>query len=154
MSTKHPELERGSKIRLFETNENEAIDSPSPRNIEAKMPHRKIYNPMMELTTVRARGRLPTVYQQQSAYENTEGAAAERTDAKGAKVEGIGAKTTSEGNTCHAVKARQIYGLKRSAEGAGGRAICQSRLYCYAATGTHVTGRLCIRISTVVLPRG
>ena len=41
-----------------ETNENEAIDSPTPRNNEAKMPHCKIYNPMMELTTVRARERV------------------------------------------------------------------------------------------------
>ena len=47
-------------MRLFETNENEAIDSPTPRNNEAKMPHCKIYNPMMELTTVRARERLCT----------------------------------------------------------------------------------------------
>ena len=44
-------------MRLFKTNENEAIDSPTPRNNEAKMPHCKIYNPMMELTTVRARGK-------------------------------------------------------------------------------------------------
>ena len=36
-------------MRLFETNEN-----------EAKMPHCKIYNPMMELTTVRARERVCT----------------------------------------------------------------------------------------------
>ena len=61
MSTKHPELERGSKMRLFETNENEAIDSPTPRNTnEAKIPHCKIYNSMMELTTVRARERVCT----------------------------------------------------------------------------------------------
>ena len=49
MSTKYPELERGSKMRLFETNENEAIDSPTPRNNEDKIPHCKRYNPMMEL---------------------------------------------------------------------------------------------------------
>ena len=47
-------------MRLFETNENEAIDSPTPRNNEAKMPHCNIYNPMMELTTVRARERVCT----------------------------------------------------------------------------------------------
>ena len=34
------------------TNENEAIDSPTPRNNEAKMPHCKMYNPMMELSSV------------------------------------------------------------------------------------------------------
>ena len=60
MSTKHPELERGSKIRQFETNENEGIDSPTPRNNEAKIPHCKIYNPMMELTVVRAGERVCT----------------------------------------------------------------------------------------------
>ena len=48
--TKHPKSERGSKMRLFETNENEAIDSPTPRNNDAKMPHCEIYNPMTELT--------------------------------------------------------------------------------------------------------
>ena len=37
-------------MRLFETNENEAIDSPTPRNNEAKITHCKMYNPMMELT--------------------------------------------------------------------------------------------------------
>ena len=30
----------------------------------------------------------------------------------------------AEVNTCHAVNARQIYGLKGIAEGAGGRATC------------------------------
>ena len=60
MSTKHPELERGSKIRLFKTNETEATDSPTPRNNEAKMPHGKMYTPMVELTTVRARERVCT----------------------------------------------------------------------------------------------
>ena len=34
MSTKHPGLERGSKVPLFETNEDEAVDSPTPRNVE------------------------------------------------------------------------------------------------------------------------
>ena len=58
MSTKHPELERGSKMRLFETNENEAIDSPKPRNNEAKMPRCKTHHRMMELTAVRARERI------------------------------------------------------------------------------------------------
>ena len=47
-------------MRLFETNENEAIDSPTPRNNEAKMPYCKIYNPMMELTIARARERVCT----------------------------------------------------------------------------------------------
>ena len=60
MQTKHPELERGSKMRPFETNENEAIDSPTPRDNEAKLPHCKIYNPLTELTTVRARERVCT----------------------------------------------------------------------------------------------
>ena len=54
MPTKHPEMERGSKMRLFETIENEA------RNSEARTPHCKMYNPMMELTTVRARERVCT----------------------------------------------------------------------------------------------
>ena len=36
------------------------IDAPTPRSNEAKMPHCKIYNPMMELTTVRARERVCT----------------------------------------------------------------------------------------------
>ena len=49
MSTKHPGLARASKTRLYETNEHEAIDSPRPRDHEAKMPHCKIYNPMTEL---------------------------------------------------------------------------------------------------------
>ena len=50
---------------LLEAHENEAIDSPTPRNNEAKMPHCKIYNPTVQLTTVRARERVyvPTVYQ-------------------------------------------------------------------------------------------
>ena len=52
-------LERGWKMRLFETNENEAIDSPTPRSNEAKMPHYKIHNPVMEVK----QGRVPTVYQ-------------------------------------------------------------------------------------------
>ena len=47
-------------MRLFETNENEAIDSPTPRNNEAKKPRCTIYNPMMELTTVRAWERVCT----------------------------------------------------------------------------------------------
>ena len=40
-------------MRLFETNENEAIDFPTPRNNEAYTPHCKIYNTlsMMELTS-------------------------------------------------------------------------------------------------------
>ena len=51
MSTQHPEMERGSKMRLFEkTSENGTIESPTPRNDDAKMPHRKIYNPMVKLT--------------------------------------------------------------------------------------------------------
>ena len=51
MSTKHPQSESEwiEKMRLFETNENEAMDPPTPRDNEAKMPHCKMYNPMMEL---------------------------------------------------------------------------------------------------------
>ena len=45
---------------VFKTNENEAIDCPTPRNNEAKMPHCKIYNPMTELKTVTARERVCT----------------------------------------------------------------------------------------------
>ena len=40
------------------SDENKAIDSPTPRSKEAKMPHCKIYNPMTELTIVRARERI------------------------------------------------------------------------------------------------
>ena len=47
-------------MRLFETSENEAIDFPTPRNKEAKMPHCKTYHPVIELTTVRARERVCT----------------------------------------------------------------------------------------------
>ena len=47
-------------MRLFETNENEAIDSPTSRSNEAKMPHCKIYDHTTELTTVRARERVCT----------------------------------------------------------------------------------------------
>ena len=47
-------------MRLFETNENEAIDSPTPRSNGAEMPHCKIYNPIMELITARARERVRT----------------------------------------------------------------------------------------------
>ena len=44
MSAKHPELERGSRMRLFETNENEGYPRfPAPPNNAAKMPHCKIY---------------------------------------------------------------------------------------------------------------
>ena len=49
MPTKHPELGRESKMRVFETIENVAIDSPTPRNNEAKISHCKIYNRMLEL---------------------------------------------------------------------------------------------------------
>ena len=42
-------------MRLFEINEKEATDSPTPRKNEAKMPHCKAYHPVMELITVRAR---------------------------------------------------------------------------------------------------
>ena len=53
-------LERGWKMRLFETIENEAIDSPTPRSNEAKMLHYyKMYNPVKELK----KGHVPTVYQ-------------------------------------------------------------------------------------------
>ena len=47
-------------MRLFETNENEAVEFPTPRNDEAKTFHFniKIYNPVMELTTVRAQERV------------------------------------------------------------------------------------------------
>ena len=45
-------------MRVFETNENEAIDSPTRQNNEAGMPHCKMYNPMVELTVVRARERV------------------------------------------------------------------------------------------------
>ena len=45
---------------LFETDENEAKEFLIPRNDEAKTFHCdiKIYNPVMELTTVRARERV------------------------------------------------------------------------------------------------
>ena len=44
---------------LFETNENEATSSPTPRH-KTKTPHCKIYNPVMELTTVGAWGQVRT----------------------------------------------------------------------------------------------
>ena len=37
-------------MRLFETNENGVIGSPTSRNNEAKMPHCKTYNPMVGVT--------------------------------------------------------------------------------------------------------
>ena len=49
-------------MRLFGTDEYEAIDSATPRKNVAKMPHCKIYNPMMELTTVRVRERVCCTY--------------------------------------------------------------------------------------------
>ena len=58
MSAKNiQKMERGSKMRLFKTNKNEAIDRPTPRN-EANTPHCKKCNPVLELTTVRARGQV------------------------------------------------------------------------------------------------
>ena len=42
--------EKGSNVRLFETNENEAIDSPMFRRNETKMPHCKIYDAVIEVT--------------------------------------------------------------------------------------------------------
>ena len=47
-------------MRLFETNGDEAIDSPTSRNNEAKTPHCKRCNPVVELTTVGARGQVCT----------------------------------------------------------------------------------------------
>ena len=47
-------------MSLFKTNVVEALDSPTSRNIETQMPHYKIYNPVMEPTTVRARERVCT----------------------------------------------------------------------------------------------
>ena len=71
---------------LFETNENEAIDSPRPRSNEAKTPHRKIYNSVKELTTVRSRQRVCN-YGISVAIgpPNANGDATERKHAKGAK---------------------------------------------------------------------
>ena len=43
---------------LYEANENEAIDTPTPRTNDAKAPHYNIYNPVMELTSLRARERV------------------------------------------------------------------------------------------------
>ena len=60
MPTKHPELERESKIRLFETNGNKAINPPTPRYNEGKTPHCKMCNPVKGRTTVRARERVCT----------------------------------------------------------------------------------------------
>ena len=47
-------------MRLSETNENEAIDSPKPRDYEVKMPYCRIDNPMTELSPVRAREKVCT----------------------------------------------------------------------------------------------
>ena len=46
-------------MRLFETNETEAIDSPTPRINEAKRPYCKIYNPMLELKASRLSAIVP-----------------------------------------------------------------------------------------------
>ena len=46
-------------MRLLETNEHEAIDSPTPLN-ETKTPHCERPNLVMELTTVGARGQVFT----------------------------------------------------------------------------------------------
>ena len=46
-------------MRPFEANENEIVDPPTPRD-EAKTPHCKSCNPVMELTNVGARGRVCT----------------------------------------------------------------------------------------------
>ena len=35
-------------MRLFETNQNEGIDSPTPRDNEARMPHCRMYNPIYD----------------------------------------------------------------------------------------------------------
>ena len=51
---------KGIEDAAIQKNEKEAIDTPTSRNNEAKMPHCKIYNPVMELTTVRARERVCT----------------------------------------------------------------------------------------------
>ena len=70
-------------MRLFEPNGNEATYSPTPRN-EAKTPHCKILNPVMELTTVEARGRVST-YGLPAAIslQTTKGKTTERNDANG-----------------------------------------------------------------------
>ena len=47
-------------MRLLETNENDAVESPTPRDDKGSMPHRNTFNPTMDLTTVRARRRLST----------------------------------------------------------------------------------------------
>ena len=47
-------------MRLFETNENEAIDSHTLSNNEANKSHCKMYNPKVEFTTVGARERVCT----------------------------------------------------------------------------------------------
>ena len=60
MSTKHPEIGKGIEDAAIRNNENEAIDSPTPRNNEAKTPHCNMYNLVMELRTVRAQKRVCT----------------------------------------------------------------------------------------------
>ena len=69
-------------MSLLETSESEAIDSPTPR-IEAKTPHCKRYNPVMELTVVGARDRVCTYCRKW--HTKHEGQATERKDAKGNK---------------------------------------------------------------------
>ena len=56
------QLEREPKTRLFETNENEYIDSPTPRN-EAKTPHCKRYDPRDGAHGRESWRYVPTVYQ-------------------------------------------------------------------------------------------
>ena len=72
-------------MRLFETNVNEAIHSPTSRNIEATISHCKMYNPFFDGAHIRSNSRkgMHLRYQQKSTYENTESEAAEVKDTVG-----------------------------------------------------------------------
>ena len=93
------------------------------------MPHCKIYNPMMELTTVKAREIVCTYVFFTDSNRPTKTRRAWPLCARmrrGPKRNRYGRKNQvrrEEGDTCHAVEARRVDGPKRSAEGAGGRAV-------------------------------
>ena len=83
---------------------------------------------MMELTTVRARERVCT-------FGVPLGIGLRKHEGRGHRAQGFeqsqrrrclrgNIASREEGNTCHVVKAKGIYGQNRSAEGAGGRDIC------------------------------
>ena len=117
----HPELKRGSKLRLFETNENETRDSAGPCSNDKKMPHCKIYHPVIELTTVRARERV-CAYGTPVAFglRNTKGETIERKDAKGTNSEVWTRNQWQKGRKEHISRCEGQKTLGPGARGQGG----------------------------------